>query len=576
MGDPIPRIIWMLWLQGWDEAPDIVQACLKTWQAHHPTWTIQALSAADIHHYLDADALSFRLAGMDMPPEVLSDLIRIELLERYGGVWADGTVYCLQPLDFWLPELLASGFFAFAKPAPDRMLSTWFIAAPRGNYIVREWLRQAHDYWSYRSRRDHYFWFHYLFAQGYKSDPRFRKIWDSTPVLSADEPHYYAPYEKLSEEVSSEDIQFLDSPPTPVLKLTHKLPDVQYGSDTVLGILRAQAEGTWRRAFDHQNTFTRPRDLLVTWYGSFDGHGTIGDLMAMQSVVTQLVGSGHNVFHASAEEITIAGSHRVEWKSVSPKGFDALIFVCGPILRSHPETNVLFKEFEPIPKIGVSVSIFPEDHINHFDPFDEVLAREGKNEQYHDVAIVAPAGRVKQPIKPKHWPTIGIVLRGLQGEYGEDLCLWERTAQITDEAAKTLSEGLGARVIVIENHLHRSGMTKDDIEAQYSECHLIITSRFHGAMMALRHFIPFIAIDQIQGGAKVMNLIQATQWPYVYGASGIDSERLVSDASELLSHKFDEPLFKVRTDSIRQANVTLSRLIEVVSGLPHRKPTDTM
>jgi hypothetical protein len=62
----------------------------------------------------------------------------MELLRRHGGVWADATCYCLQPLAEWLPSKLApAGFFAFDRPAPDRMLASWFLAAqpawPRRN-----------------------------------------------------------------------------------------------------------------------------------------------------------------------------------------------------------------------------------------------------------------------------------------------------------------------------------------------------------------------------------------------------------------------------------------------------------
>jgi len=236
MSGGLPRIIWILWLQGWDQAPNIVQACLKTWEAHNPGWTIHALTAANLHDYVDTTALSPCIGGKDVPAEALSDLIRITLLARYGGVWVDSTVYCLRPLDTWLPELLGSGFFAFAKPGPDRMLSSWFLAASKGNYLVQEWLRRAVEYWAHRRERDHYFWFHYLFAEGYNSDARFRADWELTPEISANEPHHYAPYKKLSAPVSVRDLLLMESATTPVLKLTHKLPEAHYESSSVLRV----------------------------------------------------------------------------------------------------------------------------------------------------------------------------------------------------------------------------------------------------------------------------------------------------------------------------------------------------
>ena len=198
-----------------------------------------------------------------LPTDALSDLIRVTLLQRYGGVWADSTVYCLQPLEAWLPVNFGSGFFAFAKPGPDRMLSSWFLAAAKGNYLVEQWRRRAAEYWSRRRKRHHDFWFHYLFAEAYEGDRQFRAAWDATPEVSADGPHYYSPYEKLGAAFSSSDLLLLDTPQTPVLKLTHKLPEGQYTGDTVLCHLCARADAAWRRAraAAGDNRLSLPRDL---------------------------------------------------------------------------------------------------------------------------------------------------------------------------------------------------------------------------------------------------------------------------------------------------------------------------
>jgi hypothetical protein len=238
---PLPKHIWMLWLQGWEHAPEVVKACIRTWKTHHPAWTIHALSAADIGEYLDLAALSPYFGGKNVPPEAISDVLRVALLERHGGVWVDGTVYCLTALDDWLSGKMASGFFAFAKPRPGRMLSSWFLAARAGNYIARAWHRCILDYWAARAARDDYFWLHRLFGQCYESDSRFRSVWDATPEVSANGPHHYVPYAKLAAPHSASDARLLEAPWTPVLKLTHKLYVEQFTDDSVLRLLLRHA-----------------------------------------------------------------------------------------------------------------------------------------------------------------------------------------------------------------------------------------------------------------------------------------------------------------------------------------------
>jgi hypothetical protein len=249
MSTRLPKVIWTLWLQGWDEVPDIVQACLNTWEENNPDWTINKISLANIYDYLDDSILLSSMSGKNVQPEALSDVIRIALLERYGGVWVDSTVYCLKPLDTWLFEKLGSGFFAFEKPSSERMLASWFLAAYSDNYIVKEWQRRVGEYWAHRTKRHHYFWFHDLFKEAYKADPYIRACWDSTPKISDRGPHYYSPYKKLSAPMSSSDHLLLKSQLSPVqkfiqkltksqqipvLKLTHKLPDKRYSDDSVL------------------------------------------------------------------------------------------------------------------------------------------------------------------------------------------------------------------------------------------------------------------------------------------------------------------------------------------------------
>lgn len=590
MNSPLPKVIWLLWLQGWDEAPAIVQACLKTWQENNPGWTIHKLSQENLYDYLDDSAFSSSSKGNNLQAEAFSDVIRISLLERYGGIWIDSTVYCLKPLDTWLPEKLDSGFFAFEKPSSDRMVASWFLAASKGNYIVKEWHRRVLEYWTHRTKRHHYFWFHYLFEEAYNADPFFQASWDATPKVSDRGPHYYSPYKKLSATVSSSDILLLKSQMTPVqkfthklmkpqqipvLKLTHKLSEARYSNDSVFSHLLKFADEAQQGncVNDIQQKSLFPRDLLVAWYGSFDGNGTIGDLLAMQSVVTHLAGLGYNVFHASAGEVRVVGSDRVQWQAVSSEDFDAFIFVCGPILKHHPNSQALFSRFDDIHKIGVSVSLFPAHHVNHFDPFDQVLAREGKSGRFEDVAILAPAS-IYRPLRTrKKSPTIGVSLRGKQSEYGVDLCLWEQTEKLVNEAANLVIEQLGGRIVIIENHLRKSRLSQEEIEAQYADCDLIITSRFHGAMMALRHLVPFVAIDQIEGGAKVLNLVGATRWPFVYEVGTIDPARLVSDAFRLLLGEMDRELFDVRTQAIKRANETLLRLGEHVRATPSKRHT---
>ncbi|MEA2663251.1 MAG: hypothetical protein QOI11_195 [Candidatus Eremiobacteraeota bacterium] len=241
-GRPIPRTIWALWLQGWDEAPEIVQACRSTWESLNPSWSFQPLTLSSLPALLGADALRFVDSAHELPPEALSDVVRIALLERYGGVWADSTTYCLQPLDDWLSAAMPSGFFAFAKPGPDRMISSWFLAAAPGNALVERWAARTRAYWTERAERDHYFWFHHIFAACYANDAAFRAVWDATPEILAGGACVYEPYlENLWGPASERDRRLVERPFTPLVKLTRRLPPGEYPPQSALRYLCERA-----------------------------------------------------------------------------------------------------------------------------------------------------------------------------------------------------------------------------------------------------------------------------------------------------------------------------------------------
>lgn len=228
----------MLWLQGWDRAPEVVGACYRTWRKLNPSWDVRALTLSDVSDVLADDPLVSLAISKNLPRETVSDFVRIALLRKSGGVWADSTCYCLKPLDSWLPEMLCSGFFAFANPGPDRMLSNWFLAAEKNNYIVARMYDLIGEYWSARSIGDDYFWFHFQFADAYRKDGRFRDVWDRTPKLPAKGPHRYVPYgEMLKRPASFDDRTLLNKAPVPLIKLTHKLEASAYSESSVLNYL---------------------------------------------------------------------------------------------------------------------------------------------------------------------------------------------------------------------------------------------------------------------------------------------------------------------------------------------------
>lgn len=188
---PIPKIIWMYWHDGEAAAPSLARYCISSWRIHNPDWEVRVLDSSTTSDYVDIDYLP---AGTRL--QLVADALRLELLDRYGGVWADVSCLCTGPLDDWLVDRLGRGFFAFERPGPDRPLSNWFLASQPGNPLVASWVEMSRLYWRngfYSNhvgggRRDQFI-YHYFFRWMVNADTQLRGEWLSVPRLPAGPPH---------------------------------------------------------------------------------------------------------------------------------------------------------------------------------------------------------------------------------------------------------------------------------------------------------------------------------------------------------------------------------------------------
>ena len=145
MGKDIPKIIWIFWAQGEEKAPFLVQNCIKSWKINNEDWDVRIIDKDYINNYVDIPHISENL-----PFRFSANILRLKLLEKFGGVWADATTYCHKPLSEWMPILGGqSGFFTFRGPYFDRWIDNWFIASCPQHPLIKAW---ASDYENFITR----------------------------------------------------------------------------------------------------------------------------------------------------------------------------------------------------------------------------------------------------------------------------------------------------------------------------------------------------------------------------------------------------------------------------------------
>lgn len=175
-----PKIVWWCWLQGLENAPDVVKACLRSLQRNLPKdYEIRVI---DEHNWTEWVTLpqyivEKRSAGR-IPAALFSDLLRLELLIKYGGSWIDATVLCTGDDGDYMDarKLLESDLFLFQYTTPEggpfKGISNRFISAHSNNKVLMTLRDMLMAYWrDYDCTLDYYI-FHLFFWGMVKAYPK--------------------------------------------------------------------------------------------------------------------------------------------------------------------------------------------------------------------------------------------------------------------------------------------------------------------------------------------------------------------------------------------------------------------
>lgn len=141
----IPKFIWIYWEQGIDNAPTVVSRCVNSWIKQNPSWDVIVLSKSTLPHRIDVSVYDSYFSNLCSAHQ--SDIIRLQLLKEFGGVWVDATTFCNYPLDEWIEPFTRAGVFFFQNPAPDRLISNWFIISEKGNPLLTKMLQELVTFW---------------------------------------------------------------------------------------------------------------------------------------------------------------------------------------------------------------------------------------------------------------------------------------------------------------------------------------------------------------------------------------------------------------------------------------------
>ncbi len=234
-----PKTVWQCWLQGEKAMPELVRGCTESVKKYCADTEIVLITNDNYQEYIKVpDYIIEKYSKGIIPKAHFTDVIRLMLLNKYGGVWIDSTVLLTGKLP---AEVFSSDFFTYKNTLglnfeyvrtikdleimcnfmnTSLMLpSMWLIASDKNNLIISGWLKLLSEYWKYENALVDYFIMDYFFVLLLLNNQACRDMFLNTPT------YLTTPCEILQaampEEYSKEVFEHIKSI-TPIHKLTLK------------------------------------------------------------------------------------------------------------------------------------------------------------------------------------------------------------------------------------------------------------------------------------------------------------------------------------------------------------------
>lgn len=161
--------VWVCWFQGLDNAPTLVKKCYESLKQNLTDREIVLITSNNFCDYVKfPDFILKKWKTGQITHTHMTDLLRLELLIKYGGMWIDATVFCTSKRENIPDYFFNSDLFLYQilKPGRDgqaQSISSWLISAKSNNKVLMMTKYLCYEYWKKNNEMVDYFLFHDFF-----------------------------------------------------------------------------------------------------------------------------------------------------------------------------------------------------------------------------------------------------------------------------------------------------------------------------------------------------------------------------------------------------------------------------
>lgn len=155
--------VWICWLQGIDNAPEIVKVCYQSIKKWMPDRKIYVIDQKNLFEYVNLpDYIINKWKKGIISNTLFSDFVRLSVLTQFGGIWVDATVLMTGKLPDYIKN---ADFFMYQSNDYDvtKIGESWFIKANAHNRILQVTLDLMNEYWRKENKiRDYFIMFIFM------------------------------------------------------------------------------------------------------------------------------------------------------------------------------------------------------------------------------------------------------------------------------------------------------------------------------------------------------------------------------------------------------------------------------
>ena len=177
--------VWVCWWTGLDNAPKLVKQCVKSTKARAGGHPVILITEKNVSKYLDIPPyfLEKHRSGKMLTAH-LCDYIRIALLEKYGGLWLDATIFCASDIPeeyFEYPFFTSKSAWRESRYLSHYQWTTFCIGGRKGNTVFGFLKDSFEKYWLNNDSAIDYLFFDHLIFIGRKHISAIRIYMDAVP-----------------------------------------------------------------------------------------------------------------------------------------------------------------------------------------------------------------------------------------------------------------------------------------------------------------------------------------------------------------------------------------------------------